>query len=183
MPDAVDDRKSRECREKAGKIRYLALDVDGVLTDGRIILDGCDGEWKAFDVKDGHRLALAGREGIKVVFITGRDSDVVNRRAKELSVYRVFQGTRDKGEVLTGFLADEGATADEVAYLGDDLVDLPAMKLAGLSGAVKDAVPEVLEAADWVSHFPGGRGAAREMVELILRSQGKWDGAVGRYRK
>lgn len=168
-------------REKAGRIRWLVLDVDGVLTDGRIILDGGEGEWKAFDVKDGHRIVMAARHGIRTVFLTGRDSRVVERRAAELGVHRIFQGARDKGQVMEQFLREEGAARDEVAYLGDDIVDLPALRLAGFAGAVGDAVPEVAEAADWIAAAPGGRGAVRELVEFILKAQGVWEEALRRY--
>lgn len=168
-------------REKARRVRWLVLDVDGVLTDGRILLDGGSGEWKAFDVRDGHRIVLAAGEGIRTVFLTGRTSEVVARRARELGVHRVFQGALDKGAVLAAFLREEGVAADEVAYLGDDVVDLPAMRLAGLAAAVGDAVPEVIEAADWIAAAPGGRGAVRELVEFVLASQGRWRQAIARY--
>jgi 3-deoxy-D-manno-octulosonate 8-phosphate phosphatase (KDO 8-P phosphatase) len=168
-------------REKARGVRWLVLDVDGVLTDGRILLDGDEGEWKAFDVRDGHRIVLAAGEGIRSVFLTGRSSRVVARRAAELGVHRVFQGALDKGAVLASFLREEGLSGREVAYLGDDVVDLPAMRLVGLAAAVGDAVPEVIEAADWVAAAPGGRGAVRELVEFILTAQGRWRAALARY--
>jgi 3-deoxy-D-manno-octulosonate 8-phosphate phosphatase (KDO 8-P phosphatase) len=165
-------------REKARSVRWLVLDVDGVLTDGRIILDGGEGEWKAFDVRDGQRILLAGREGIRTVFLTGRTSRVVERRAAELGVQRVFQGVRDKGRAMEQFFLEVGARPEETAYLGDDIVDLPALRRAGLAGAVGDAVPEVRAAADWVAAAPGGRGAVREFVEFILVAQGRWESAL-----
>jgi 3-deoxy-D-manno-octulosonate 8-phosphate phosphatase (KDO 8-P phosphatase) len=170
-------------REKARRVRWLVLDVDGVLTDGSILLDGDAGEWKAFNVRDGHRIVLAGREGIRTVFLTGRCSRVVERRAAELGVHRVFQGALEKGEVLERFFREEGALAEETAYLGDDIVDLPAMRRAGLAAAVGDAVPEVQAAADWVAAAPGGRGAVREFVEFILAAQGRWAAALAGYRR
>ena len=170
-------------REKARSVRWLVLDVDGVLTDGRLILDGGAGEWKAFDVRDGQRIQLAGREGIRTVFLTGRSSRVVERRAAELGVHRVFQGVHDKGAAMELFFREEGARPEETAYLGDDLVDLPALRRAGLAGAVGDAVPEVRAAVDWIAAAPGGRGAVREFVEFILVAQGRWEGAVERYRR
>ena len=173
--------REQQAREKARRVRWLVLDVDGVLTDGRIVLDGGDGEWKAFDVRDGHRIVMAAREGIRTMFLTGRTSAVVERRAAELGVHRVVQGARDKGAALEALLREEGIAAEETAYLGDDLVDLPAMRRAGLAGAVGDAVPEVLEAADWVSAAPGGRGAVREFVEFLLAAQGRWEQAYARY--
>ena len=163
-------------------MRWLVLDVDGVLTDGRILLDGADGEWKAFDVRDGHRIVMAAGAGIRTVLVTGRTSAVVERRAAELGVHRVFQGARDKGEVMDRWMREEGVRAEEIAYLGDDVVDLPALRRAGLAAAVADAVPEVLAVADWVAAAPGGRGAVRELVELLLGEQGLWEEALGRYR-
>ena len=169
--------------EKARRVRWLVLDVDGVLTDGRIILDGAAGEWKAFDVRDGQRLVLAAREGIRTVFLTGRSSTVVERRAAELGVYRVFQGARDKGETMDQFYREEGARPEETAYLGDDIVDLPALRRAGLAAAVGDAVPEVQAAADWIAAAPGGRGAVRELVEFILVAQGRWEAALAGFNR
>lgn len=173
---------SQTALEKARRVRWLVLDVDGVLTDGRILLDGAGGEWKAFDARDGHRLVMAAREGIRTVLITGRSSEAVARRAAELGVHRVYQGVRDKGAVFERFLAEEGVAAEETAYCGDDLVDLPALRRAGLAAAVGDAVPEVRSAADWVASARGGRGAVRELVEFVLAAQGRWEQAVGGYR-
>ena len=167
--------------EKARPVRWLVLDVDGVLTDGRIILDGGDGEWKAFDVRDGQRLVLAGHEGIRTVLLTGRSSRVVERRAAELGVYRIFQGAKDKGATLDLFFREENASPEETAYLGDDIVDLPALRRAGLAAAVGDAVPEVQAVADWIAAAPGGHGAVRELVEFILAAQGRWEMALARF--
>jgi 3-deoxy-D-manno-octulosonate 8-phosphate phosphatase (KDO 8-P phosphatase) len=172
-----------QAREKARSVRWLVLDVDGVLTDGRLILDGGGGEWKAFDVRDGQRIRLAGGEGIRTVFLTGRSSRVVERRAAELGVHRVFQGAQDKGAAMDLFFREEGVRPVETAYLGDDLVDLPALRRVGLAGAVGDAVPEVQAAADWVAAAPGGRGAVREFIEFILVAQGRWEDALERYRR
>jgi 3-deoxy-D-manno-octulosonate 8-phosphate phosphatase (KDO 8-P phosphatase) len=167
--------------EKARKIRWLVLDVDGVLTDGRIILDGGDGEWKAFDVRDGQRIVLAENEGIRTVFLTGRISRVVERRAAELGVYRVFQGAHDKGAIMDRFFQEEDVRPESTAYLGDDIVDLPALRRAGLKAAVGDAVPEVQAVADWIAASPGGHGAVRELVEYILVAQGRWESALARF--
>jgi 3-deoxy-D-manno-octulosonate 8-phosphate phosphatase (KDO 8-P phosphatase) len=172
----------REAREKARHVRWLVLDVDGVLTDGSILLDGGDGEWKAFDVRDGHRIVLAAGEGIRTIFLTGRSSRVVARRAAELGVHRVLQGVRDKGPAMEQLFREEGLLPEETAYLGDDIVDLPAMRRAGLAAAVGDAVPEVQAAADWIAAAPGGRGAVRELVEFVLTAQGRWEAALARYR-
>ena len=174
---------SSSAREKARKVRWLVLDVDGVLTDGRIILDGGAGEWKAFDVRDGQRIVLAAHEGIRTVFLTGRSSRVVERRAAELGVHRVFQGASDKGGVMDLFFREEGARPEETAYLGDDIVDLPALRRAGLAAAVADAVPEVRAVADWTAASPGGHGAVRELVEFILAAQGRWESALARFAR
>lgn len=170
-------------REKARLVRWLVLDVDGVLTDGSILLDGGSGEWKSFNVRDGHRIVLAARMGIRTVFLTGRTSQVVERRGTELGVHRVFQGAADKGAVIERFYREEGVLPEQAAYLGDDVVDLPAMRRAGLAAAVGDAVPEVQAAADWVAAAPGGHGAVRELVEFILAAQGRWDDALAEYRR
>jgi 3-deoxy-D-manno-octulosonate 8-phosphate phosphatase (KDO 8-P phosphatase) len=169
--------------EKARRVRWIVLDVDGVLTDGRIILDGGDNEWKAFNVRDGHRMVMASREGIRTVLLTGRTSRVVERRAAELGVHRVYQGERDKGAAIERFFREEGALPEETAYLGDDVVDLPAMLRVGLAAAVGDAEPEVQAAADWVAASAGGQGAVREFVEFILAAQDRWEAVLQRYRQ
>jgi len=169
--------------EKARRVRWLVLDVDGVLTDGRIILDGGDNESKAFHVRDGHRIVTAAREGIRTVFLTGRSSRVVERRALELGVHRVYQGEHDKGAAMERFFRDEGALPEQTAYLGDDVVDLPALRRVGFPAAVGDAVPEVQDAADWVAAAAGGHGAVREFIEFILAAQGRWETVLERYRR
>lgn len=171
----------KDCAEKAKRVRCLVLDVDGVLTDGGIILDGEKGELKTFDVKDGQGIVMARKQGLRVMFLTGRSSAVVSRRAAELAVDRVFQGAGDKGSVLGRLLEEEDLGEEEIAYLGDDLADLPAMRRSGLAGAVGDAVGEVIDGADWVSEASGGRGAVREFVEFVLRSQGLWEAAVAEF--
>jgi len=168
----------RTSEEKAKRVRCIVLDVDGVLTEGQITLDEEGKEWKSFDVKDGQGIVLARSAGIRIAFLTGRRSDVVNRRGAELSVDRIYQGAGEKGGVMDRLFEEEELSGDEVAYLGDDLPDLPAMKKAGLSCAVGDAVAEVREKADWIAQRPGGRGAVRELVEFVLRSQGRWKEAI-----
>ncbi len=173
--------KLADIERKAERIRCVVLDVDGVLTDGRIILDGGGGEWKFFDVRDGLGISLAGRLGLEVVFLTGRKSEVVSRRAAELSVRQVLQGIDDKAAAMKRLLEQRDLAREEIAFLGDDLPDLPAMNAAGLSGAVADASPEVREAADWVSSRPGGRGAVREFLEYLLRARGLWGRGLQEY--
>lgn len=164
--------------EKARRVRCLVFDVDGVLTDGAILLDPEGREWKSFNVRDGLRLVMARRAGLKLVFLTGRSSEAVVRRARELAVDRLFQGISDKGGCLERFCDETGLECEDLGYLGDDLPDLPAMALSGFAAAVADAAPEVLQAADWVARRPGGGGAAGEFAEFILRAQGLWEDSL-----
>jgi 3-deoxy-D-manno-octulosonate 8-phosphate phosphatase (KDO 8-P phosphatase) len=170
--------KQSLCLEKARNVRCIVFDVDGVLTDGRIFLDGRGKEWKSFNVRDGLRIVMARKHGLEVAFLTGRESEAVSRRAAELSVDRVLQGVKDKAEAMNALLRETGLGREGIAYLGDDIPDLPAMRAAGFSGAVSDAAPEVLHASDWTSPKRGGMGAAGDFVEFILRSQGLWEGAL-----
>lgn len=166
------------CQEKARSVRCIVFDVDGVLTDGRILVDGRGEEWKFFDVRDGLRIVMARKQGVKIAFLTGRESEAVRRRAAELAVDRVLQGVRNKGEAVHALLEETGLGREGLAYLGDDVADIPAMRAAGLAGAVSDAAPEVLDASDWRSRKEGGRGAAGEFIEFILQSQGLWEKAL-----
>jgi 3-deoxy-D-manno-octulosonate 8-phosphate phosphatase (KDO 8-P phosphatase) len=172
--------------DKLLPIRLLAMDVDGVLTDGTITWAVLPGggeafETKSFHVQDGLAFSVAQGSELRVAWITGRRSAVVERRAQELGVGAVYQGARDKAAVLAAIVAREGLATEEVAFLGDDLNDLPAFQIAGLRIAVGDAAPELVALADWVAQRPGGRGAVREVVEGILRAQGRWEAAVARY--
>jgi 3-deoxy-D-manno-octulosonate 8-phosphate phosphatase (KDO 8-P phosphatase) len=160
-------------QSKAKKIKLLLLDVDGVLTDGRIILDNQGNELKAFHVRDGHGIKMAQRAGIVVGIITGRRSKVVTIRARELGIQEVHQGAQNKIAVYDSILSKYGLTDDDVAYLGDDTVDLDILKRAGLSAAVADADPAVKPHVDMILKTAGGRGAVREFIDLIMKSQGK----------
>jgi 3-deoxy-D-manno-octulosonate 8-phosphate phosphatase (KDO 8-P phosphatase) len=160
---------------RAGRIRLLLLDVDGVLTDGSIVLLGDGQELKSFHVRDGTAIVLAKREGIEVGLLSGRSSEVTARRASELGISLVVQGETDKRAAFGRILESTGLEAGAVAYMGDDLLDLPVLREAGLSAAPADAVPEVLAEADWISTRPGGRGAVREFVELLLGARGRWE--------
>lgn len=159
---------------RAAAVRLVLLDVDGVLTDGRITYDSAGRESKAFHVRDGHRIKLAGRHGVAFGIITGRRSTVVDQRAAELDIAIVHQGAKEKLPIFAQVLASEGVTPAQVAYMGDDIVDLPILTRVGLAAVPADAVPEAQEHAHFVSRFPGGRGAVCELVELILQAQGKW---------
>lgn len=167
--------------ERARKIKLLILDCDGVLTDGRIIMLPDSDETKAFDVKDGHGIVMAQRAGLRVAIISGRKSSVVRARAKELGVAHLHEMAWVKTEPYERVLAEEGLRDEEVCYVGDDVVDIPLLRRSGLGIAVADAVEEVKQHSRVVTTRGGGRGAVREVVELILRAQDKWDEAMARY--
>jgi 3-deoxy-D-manno-octulosonate 8-phosphate phosphatase (KDO 8-P phosphatase) len=169
--------------ERARRIRLLMMDVDGVLTDGRIIQDCHGHELKVFDVKDGHGIVMAHRAKLQTALISGRESETITRRAQELGIELVFQKIWNKLEVYERILADTQYTHDEVAYIGDDLVDIPLLQRVGFAVAVADAVDEVKAAAHLVTQRHGGQGAVRELIELILRAQGHWDTLLERYTK
>lgn len=167
-------RKTRQnLREKAKKIKLLLLDVDGVLTNGTIILDNQGNELKAFHVRDGHGIKLAQRAGIIIGIITGRKSEVVNIRARELGIQEVHQGAHEKIAAYESILAKYGFRDDEVAYMGDDIVDMDIFKRVGMAVAVADADPAVRPHVDMVTKTEGGRGAVREFINIILKSQGR----------
>lgn len=168
-------------RERLQKIRLLLLDVDGVMTDGRIVYDNHGVETKAFDVKDGHGLKLLQRAGVRVGVITGRQSEVVNVRARELGIDIVYQGVKEKLVPYRELLATLGLTDEEVAYVGDDLPDLPVLRLAGWAVAPADAVEEIRAHVHYVTTCPGGRGAVREVCELLLKETGRWAEVTARY--
>ena len=168
-------------RERLQKIELLLLDVDGVLTDGRIIYDDRGGETKAFDVKDGHGLKLLQRAGIRVGIITGRQSAVVDRRAAELGIELVYQGAKDKLAPFLEILQQTGLAAEQVAYVGDDFPDLPVLKRVGFAATVADAIAEVKPHVHYITRAIGGRGAVREICDLLLRESGRWDAVVARY--
>jgi 3-deoxy-D-manno-octulosonate 8-phosphate phosphatase (KDO 8-P phosphatase) len=162
-------------------IQLLVLDVDGVLTDNTFLLHGEAGEWKAFCAADGFGLRKLQDAGVKVAFLSGRDSPVVDRRGRELGVALVVQGKPDKRAMFPKICARLGVAPEAAAYMGDDLVDLPALRMAGFSAAPSDARPEVRDAVDFVAPSPGGRGAVREVCEELLRRMGLWDGIVQGY--
>lgn len=173
---------SAALRRRARRIEMLLLDVDGVLTDGRICLqsfpDGSVHEMKVFQAVDGVGLKLLHRMGIKTGVITGRNSAATQRRAREAGMDFVFQGQATKIAAFEEALKTAGLAADQVAYMGDDLPDIPVLERAGLAIAVANAAPEVKRAAHHVTLLRGGEGAVREVVELILKAQGRWHKAV-----
>ncbi len=160
--------------KKLKDIKMLILDVDGVMTDGRIYMNDQGEETKAFNVKDGYGIRLLLEAGIDVAIITGRKSGVVDRRAKDLGIRFVYQGVSDKKAVGIGLLAERRLTGDQTCYIGDDLPDLPLLRYVGLPVAVADAVKEVRDDALYVTRKNGGEGAVREICELILKAQGLW---------
>ncbi len=163
------------------KIKLVIFDNDGVLTDGRIILGDRGDELKFFDVQDGHGLVMLHRAGLKTVMISGKTSPVNKRRMKELLFCDLHQKAIDKLEVFKKVLKKYHLKAEEACYVGDDLIDLPPMSRAGFSVAVANAVPEVRKAAHYVTHKSGGRGAAREVCDLLLKTQGLWKEVTKRY--
>ncbi len=168
-------------RSRLEGIRLLLLDVDGVMTDGRIIYDDREGEIKAFDVKDGHGIKLLQRAGIRVGIITGRQSAVVDRRANELGIELVYQGAKDKLAPFMDILLKTGLTAEQVAYVGDDLPDLPILRRVGFAATVADAVAEIKPHVHYVTQNGGGRGAVREICDLLLKETGRWELVAARY--
>jgi len=164
----------RSAAGKARRTRLLVLDVDGVLTDGVLVYGASGEEIKRFHVRDGLALLQARRAGVEVAIVSGRASAAVTRRMSELGVVEVHQGVGDKEALLRGLLARLGVSAAETAVMGDDLPDLPLMRMAGIAMAPVDAAPEARQAADWVSRSAGGHGAVREAVEWLLRSRKAW---------
>ncbi len=174
-------RVSPSVRRKADRIRFLLLDVDGVLTDGRIIIDENGVETKHFDVRDGQGIALLKLAGIEVGLISGRSSKVVRHRAKELGIQVVYQGVRNKAAIFDKVKLEAGLKDAQIAYIGDDIIDLPILRQAGLAVSVKDGWPELKPLVDYVTEASGGRGAVREIAELLLKVQGKWDEVTRHY--
>ncbi len=166
---------------KAGNIKLLLLDVDGVLTDGSIVYDSRGGDIKFFDVHDGMGVHLLKKAGIPTILITAKDSAAIKPRARDMQVEAVFTGVPRKSAVLPGILKKYKVNADEVCFVGDDLVDLGLLKRVGFPVAVFNAAVEIKQAASFVTSNPGGRGAVREVSELILKAQGKWDEMVNSY--
>jgi 3-deoxy-D-manno-octulosonate 8-phosphate phosphatase (KDO 8-P phosphatase) len=162
-------------------IEMLVLDVDGVLTDGTLIINSDGSESKSFNILDGHGIRLWHRAGLKVAFLSGRTSEATMHRAKQLEVQYVLQDCHYKLDALKKFLGKIGLAPENVAYVGDDLPDLPAMKYVGFGVAVANAVDEVKQYADFVTTRPGGGGAVREVIEYILKNTGRWNDLMKRY--
>ncbi len=160
---------------KAKQIKLVVFDVDGVLTDGGLILGESGDEYKIFHVRDGLGLVMLRDNGFHLAVITARTSKIVAERMNSLGIEYVYQGQEQKAVALNALMKKLGVSKEEIAYVGDDFLDLPAMRLTGLTIAVADAHPLVREKVDWVTHAKGGHGAAREVCEMLLEAQGKLD--------
>lgn len=167
--------------EKLKKINMLMLDVDGVMTDGRIIMDSEGRELKNFNVRDGHGLVMIQRHGLQVAILTGRTSSVVDHRARDLKITEVYQGALNKKEIFVNILAKNSLKPEEIAYIGDDIVDIPVLKMVGFAVAVADAHETVKKCVDHITVNRGGQGAVREVCEMLLIAQGHWSQVANRY--
>jgi 3-deoxy-D-manno-octulosonate 8-phosphate phosphatase (KDO 8-P phosphatase) len=168
-------RRQLPSRARLRRVRLLILDVDGVLTDGRLLLGPDEGEWKSFHVHDGLALVRAVAARFPVAIVSSRNAPAVARRFAELGVAQIHQGVADKLALYEALCAQHHCRDADVACMGDDLPDLPLLRRAGLALAPADAVPEVRRVAHWVSRLGGGRGAVREVLEALLRARGAWD--------
>lgn len=173
----TDDELARRAR----LLDWLLLDVDGVLTDGRMLYGAKGEQLKVFHVRDGLGLRLAQRAGLKVGILSGRGSPALEYRARELGIDALIQERSDKDAAFAEFLAEQGTAAERVAYIGDDVLDLPVLRRCALSFAPADAVPEVLERVDRVLRCRGGKAVVRELCELILRARGDWERLIARW--
>lgn len=174
---------SQDVIERAKRIKLLILDIDGVMTDGRIVYGIYGDELKFFDVQDGFGISLLNRVGIKSVIITAKKSRIVKMRAKDLKIAKTYHGFHDKLVAFDKILKRFKINPNDICFIGDDLIDLPVLKKVGFAVAVPNAIEEVKNHAHYVTSRPGGRGAAREVCDLILKSQGKWDLATSKYFK
>ena len=168
MPPATE-----ACLARASRIRLLLLDVDGILTDGSITYTADGVEIKSFHIQDGLGLKLLQKGGVEAGLITARHSEMVRKRAAELKLAHVYQGVENKLEVYQRLLAEQGLQPEETAYMGDDWLDLPLLTRVGLAATVADAAPEVRDAVHYITGRNGGRGAVREVCDLILEAQGR----------
>jgi 3-deoxy-D-manno-octulosonate 8-phosphate phosphatase (KDO 8-P phosphatase) len=169
--------------EKARQLKLLILDVDGVLTDGRLFFDAEGNEYKSFHARDGHGIKLLRQTGVEVAVISGRNSNSVALRMKNLGIEHVYQGHENKVAAFNEIIELTGITPDQAAHVGDDLLDLPIMIRVGLAIAVNDANFAVKQHADWCTTLPGGLGAVREVCDFIMQAQGRFDEVLNAYLK
>ncbi|HXX54265.1 MAG TPA: HAD-IIIA family hydrolase [Thermodesulfovibrionales bacterium] len=174
-------RTEKELQDLAKDIVLLILDVDGVLTDGSIILDNEGNELKIFNVRDGHGIKMLVRAGVRVALITGRHSKVVERRALELGITEVYQRCHIKTVAFDHVIEKYGIAEKQVAYMGDDIVDIPIFKRVGIAIAVRDATDEARDHATLVTENRGGRGAVREVCDFLLKAKGLWQSMTKEY--
>jgi len=168
-------------REKIQPVKLVAMDVDGVLTRGDVIYTDRGDEVKTFNIKDGLGVSVARRAELQIAIITGRKSAAVERRAAELGISELYTDCSDKGAAVRDLMMRLGLSREEVAFIGDDINDIPAFRESGFRTAVRDASEEVKAQADYVTDSPGGQGAVREVIETILKAQGKWGAAMAGY--
>jgi 3-deoxy-D-manno-octulosonate 8-phosphate phosphatase (KDO 8-P phosphatase) len=174
-------RDPESLARRAGSIRLVLFDVDGVLTDGRVLLHADGSESKTFSIRDGTGIVWAQRAGLATGLLSARHSAATAARAAQLGIRIVRQQAGDKLQMFRELLEQEGFSEEQVAFMGDDVLDLPVLTRVGLSAAPADAAPDVLARVDWVSSRAGGDGAAREFLELLLRAQGKWEAVLAGY--
>jgi 3-deoxy-D-manno-octulosonate 8-phosphate phosphatase (KDO 8-P phosphatase) len=179
----TDNQHDPAIFEKAGKLKLLILDVDGVLTDGRLFFDGEGNEYKSFHARDGHGIKLLRQTGVEVAVISGRKSNSVALRMKNLGIEYVYQGHENKIAAFNEIIEKTGITPEQAAHVGDDLLDLPIMSRVGLAIAVNDANFAVKQRADWCTTLSGGQGAVREVCDFIMQAQGTFDEVLGAYLK
>ena len=172
---------SIEVMEKAKKLKLLILDVDGVLTDGKLFFDNEGNEYKSFHARDGHGIKLLRQTGVEVAVISGRKSSSVALRMKNLGIEHVYQGHENKRSALMEILEKTGVTPEQTAHVGDDLLDLPIMIRVGFAVAVNDANFAVKRYADWCTASPGGQGAVREVCDFIMQAQGSFEEVLAIY--
>ncbi len=180
---AAGPTQDRSVEERAREIRMILMDVDGVLTDGRLLFSADPEEGKFFDVRDGVGIHLARKVGLLTGIITGRKSEAVRRRAEELFMDEIHQKALDKLPVYEKILKKRSLRDREICYVGDDWVDIPILRRVGLAVTPADADPDTSRFAHHQTRRPGGRGAIREVIEIILRAQGKWQPLLDRYTK
>lgn len=179
--DSNSQTQSEDVTARAQRVKLLLMDCDGVLTDGRLWLTPEGDEQKAFHARDGQGISLLHHAGMRTGIITGRQSSAVDRRAQDLKMSYVRQYAKDKVKALEEILAEAGVTTNECAYIGDDVGDLPVMHRVALAVAVSDAVAETKQAAHYITALKGGQGAVREVCDLILKAQGRWDEVMQRF--
>jgi len=177
----TEHNQMQQIRERVKQIRLVIFDVDGVLTDGSLIMGDDGQEYKAFNAKDGHGMKMLQVSGVEIGIISARNSRVVSLRMENLGIKHVYQGQRDKLKAFADMKKKLKLEQDQIAYVGDDLLDLCIMRKVGLAIAVQDASPAVVTQADWQTTAPGGRGAAREICELIMQSQNTYDRILAKY--